>query len=105
MCIRDRANIAQMKFGTSRGPSAPVFVFWGILNENVKYCRKAVCYQIMQEKPVLKVAAIGVGSLGRHHARNYAELAVEGRVKLAGVCDADPAAAAAIGSSHETSQF
>lgn len=37
----------------------------------------------------LKVAAIGVGSLGRHHARNYAELAADGRVELVGVCDAD----------------
>src|SRR5215204_7262154 len=37
----------------------------------------------------LRVAAIGVGSLGRHHARNYAELAREGRVDLVAVCDAD----------------
>ena len=35
-----------------------------------------------QEHQPLKVAAIGVGSLGRHHARNYAELAREGRVSL-----------------------
>jgi predicted dehydrogenase len=38
---------------------------------------------------ILRVAAIGVGSLGRHHARNYAELAAEGRVDLGGVCDLD----------------
>ena len=43
----------------------------------------------MAENRHLKVAAIGVGSLGRHHARNYAELAAEGRVELIGVCDAD----------------
>lgn len=43
----------------------------------------------MGENRKLKVAAIGVGSLGRHHARNYAELAAEGRVELIGVCDAD----------------
>jgi len=59
----------------------------------------------MQEKPVLRVATIGVGSLGRHHARNYAELAAEGRVALVGVCDADPQTAAAVGSSHDTDQF
>src|SRR6476646_3131178 len=94
-----------MKFGTSRRPFTPVFVFCGILNENVKYCRKAVCYQTMQEKPVLRVAAIGVGSLGRHHARNYAELAANGRVELIGVCDSDHATAAAVCSSHETGQF
>jgi predicted dehydrogenase len=35
----------------------------------------------------LRTAAIGVGSLGRHHARNYAELAREGRVEFIGVCD------------------
>ena len=35
----------------------------------------------------LRVAAIGVGSLGRHHARNYAEFAREGRVECVGACD------------------
>lgn len=43
----------------------------------------------MSENRKLRVAAIGVGSLGRHHARNYAELAAEGRVKFVGVCDSD----------------
>ncbi|MCC6452966.1 MAG: Gfo/Idh/MocA family oxidoreductase [Acidobacteria bacterium] len=37
----------------------------------------------------IRVAAIGVGSLGRHHARNYAELAEEGRVEFVGACDKD----------------
>ena len=37
----------------------------------------------------LRVAAIGVGSLGRHHARNYAELAREGRVEFVGACDSN----------------
>ncbi|HEX6279084.1 MAG TPA: Gfo/Idh/MocA family oxidoreductase [Pyrinomonadaceae bacterium] len=53
-----------------------------------------------------RAAAIGVGSLGRHHARNYAELASEGRVEFVGVCDtnADTAAqiAAASGSNYFT---
>lgn len=35
----------------------------------------------------LRAAVIGVGSLGRHHARNYAELAREGRVAFIGVSD------------------
>ena len=43
----------------------------------------------------LRVAAIGVGSLGRHHARNYAELAAEGRIEMAGVCDVNAETAAA----------
>jgi predicted dehydrogenase len=37
----------------------------------------------------LKTAVIGVGSLGRHHARNYAELAREGKIEFVGVCDAN----------------
>lgn len=34
-----------------------------------------------------KTAVVGVGSLGRHHARNYAEIAREGGAEFAGVCD------------------
>ncbi len=41
----------------------------------------------------LRVAAIGTGSLGRHHARNLAEIAAEGRVEMVGVCDSDAATA------------
>lgn len=35
----------------------------------------------------LKSAVIGVGSLGRHHARNYAEIGRAGKAEFAGVCD------------------
>jgi predicted dehydrogenase len=35
----------------------------------------------------LRTAAIGVGSLGRHHARNHAQLSSEGKSKLVAVCD------------------
>ncbi len=59
----------------------------------------------MQDTCKLKVAAIGVGSLGRHHARNYAELAAEGRVELVGVCDLNPATAADIAKQHNTTAF
>ena len=48
----------------------------------------------------LRVAAIGVGSLGRHHARNYAEMAGEGRVDLIGVCDANAETAGEIAKAH-----
>jgi predicted dehydrogenase len=41
----------------------------------------------MNENGKLRAAAIGVGSLGRHHARNYSELAREGRVEFVGACD------------------
>lgn len=52
-----------------------------------------------------RVAAIGVGSLGRHHGRNYAELAAEGRVELVGVCDSDAQTAAAIAAQHNCASF
>lgn len=42
---------------------------------------------IMEEIRNLKTAVIGVGSLGQHHARNYAELSKEGIGKFVGVCD------------------
>jgi predicted dehydrogenase len=41
----------------------------------------------MEEVQSLKTAVIGVGSLGQHHARNYAELAAEGKGEFVGVCD------------------
>lgn len=53
----------------------------------------------------LRAAAIGVGSLGRHHARNYAELAREGRIDLVGICDTDPATAAAVASDNGCASF
>lgn len=59
----------------------------------------------MGQEQLLRVAAIGVGSLGRHHARNYAELAVEGRVELVGVCDIDPETAASVATSNESEQY
>lgn len=53
----------------------------------------------------IRVAAIGVGSLGRHHGRNYAELAAEGRVEMLGVCDTDAETAAAVASDNNCSSF
>ncbi len=53
----------------------------------------------------LRVAAIGVGSLGRHHARNYAELAAEGRVEMIGVCDADAETAARVAADHSCPSY
>ncbi len=37
----------------------------------------------------LKTAVIGVGSLGQHHARNYAELSKIGAGEFVGVCDSN----------------
>jgi predicted dehydrogenase len=61
-----------------------------MFDENVKYCRIGICFQTMAENRKIRTAAIGVGSLGRHHARNYAELALEGRIEFIGACDVDP---------------
>jgi predicted dehydrogenase len=35
----------------------------------------------------LRTAVVGVGSLGQHHARNYAEIARTGQTDFVGVCD------------------
>jgi predicted dehydrogenase len=59
----------------------------------------------MAETQKLRAAAIGVGSLGRHHARNYAELAGEGRVEFVGACDANPETAAQIASENGSASF
>ena len=57
------------------------------------------------ESGKLKAAAIGVGSLGRHHARNYAELAREGQIQLVGICDIDPETAARVASENNAPVF
>ena len=44
-----------------------------------------------------KTAVIGVGSLGQHHARNYAEIAREGGSEFVGVCDVSEEQARAVG--------
>ena len=51
---------------------------------------------IPEQNQRLRAAAIGVGSLGQHHARNYSELAADGRVEYVGACDASGETAAKI---------
>ncbi len=53
----------------------------------------------------LRTAAVGVGSLGRHHARNYAEFANEGVVEFVGVCDANEETARKIAAEHGCEAF
>jgi len=48
---------------------------------------------------------IGVGSLGRHHARNYAELAREASVEFIGVCDTNDRTRAEISDEYECPGF
>ncbi len=59
----------------------------------------------MAENRKMRVAAIGVGSLGRHHGRNYAEMAVEDRVDMVGVCDANAETAAMIAAENRCESF
>jgi predicted dehydrogenase len=59
----------------------------------------------MDQNRKLRTAAIGVGSLGRHHARNYAELAREGRVDFVGACDLDRQTAERIAGEYLSEHF
>ncbi len=52
-----------------------------------------------------KSAVIGVGSLGQHHARNFAELSNEGKGEFVGVCDADGTRAKEIAEKNSCEYF
>src|SRR5438105_3925003 len=54
---------------------------------------------------VLKLAVIGVGALGKEHARIYAELSRSGRVALAGVYDLDRDAARKVAGKYGVTNF
>ena len=53
----------------------------------------------------LRTAVIGVGSLGQHHARNYAELANEGKGEFIGVCDINEEKARSIAEKNNCAYF
>lgn len=59
----------------------------------------------MAKNDKLRAAAIGVGSLGRHHARNYAELAREGRVQFVGACDPNSETLKQVSSDNDCDSF
>lgn len=67
--------------------------------------RKLNIIRSMSENRNLRAAAIGVGSLGRHHARNYAELAAEGRITFVGACDSNAEAATVVASDNGSTAF
>lgn len=67
--------------------------------------QKATYVQTMTENTKLRTAAIGVGSLGRHHARNYAELAREGQIEFVGACDSNAETATQIGSENGSASY
>lgn len=51
---------------------------------------------------MLRTAVIGVGHLGRHHARIHAALAAEGRTQFVCVCDLNPETAKSIAAERQT---
>src|SRR5918993_3008651 len=51
---------------------------------------------------MLRTAVIGVGHLGRQHARVHAALAAEGLTSFAGVCDLDEETARRVAGERET---
>ena len=53
----------------------------------------------------LRVAVLGVGSLGQHHARIYSELEKAGQVQFAGIYDANTDTASKISAKHGTKVF
>jgi predicted dehydrogenase len=53
----------------------------------------------------LKVAVIGVGSLGKEHARLYADLAASGQITFAGIYDVSAGQAAKIACKHNVPLF
>jgi len=54
---------------------------------------------------MLRVGVVGVGSMGKNHARVYSELEKEGKVKLVGVSDANLQLAKEIAGKFETTAF
>ncbi len=64
--------------------------------------------QIKNQKSKIKnlqTAVIGIGSLGQHHARNFAELAREGKGNFVGVCDVNEENARTIAKKNSCEYF
>jgi predicted dehydrogenase len=54
---------------------------------------------------MLRTAVIGVGHLGKHHARIHSALAQEGRSQFVGVCDIDATRANEVGGQHSVAAY
>ena len=53
----------------------------------------------------IRVAVLGTGSLGKEHARIYAELAAAGQIEFAGIFDANAETARKVAAKHNTRVF
>ncbi len=54
---------------------------------------------------MLRVAVVGVGSLGRHHARNYGQFDQNGEIEFVGVCDSSEETAKEIAETNSCVYF
>jgi len=54
---------------------------------------------------MLRVGVVGVGNMGKHHARIYSELSKEGKVEFVGVADANLERAKEVASQFKTKAF
>ena len=54
---------------------------------------------------MLRVGVVGVGNMGRHHARIYSELSKEGKIEFVGVADANLERAKEVASQFKTKAF
>jgi len=57
---------------------------------------------VENSKPTLRTAVIGVGHLGRQHARIHSNIGAEGGCDFVSVCDLNPATASAIANERKT---
>ncbi len=65
----------------------------------------AVTQQASRNTNQIRVAVLGVGSLGQHHARIYSDLKSAGDVQFAGIYDANADTANKIGTKHHATIF
>src|ERR1017187_8370929 len=73
-------------------------------------CQLSAVLHQWQTRPVttmnpIRVAVLGVGSLGKEHARSYAGLVVAGQVELTGVFDTSADTARKIAAKHGARVF
>jgi predicted dehydrogenase len=60
---------------------------------------------VANQNPKIRVAVLGIGSLGQHHARIYSELAAAGLVEFAGIFDTNSDTAKKIAVKHNARVF
>ena len=60
-----------------------------------------LCFALLVSGTI-KVAVLGVGALGQHHARIYSELHKSGKIEFIGLYDANPERAREIANKHDT---